>query len=146
VDASPVKRSTSRLTSGRTHTPWSCANPATMALSQSIGSRTARRAGESCATATSLGTSTIETTPEVLVRGFHGMGRSPVSRLILRGCGHTANLAVPPLRTGWRRRPVDSCRQLSKPWGKIGPKYFGRKFSCWANKNRSSLRTSSISR
>ena len=75
MDASPVTRSTSRLASGRTHTPWSCANPATMALSQSSGSSTARPARESCATATSLGTSTIETTlPEMSGTWFSRYG------------------------------------------------------------------------
>jgi hypothetical protein len=63
VDASPVTRSTSRLASGRTNTPWSCASPATMALSQSSGSSKARSERESCATATSSGPSPIENHP-----------------------------------------------------------------------------------
>ena len=75
MDASPVTRSTSRLASGHTHTPCSWANPATIALSHSNGSSTARGAGESCATATSLGTSTIETTlPEMSGKWFSRYG------------------------------------------------------------------------
>ena len=75
MDASPVTRSTNRLANGRTHTPWSCASPATMALSQSKASSTARRACESCATATSLETSTIETTlPEMSGKWFSRYG------------------------------------------------------------------------
>jgi len=109
VDASPLTRSTNRLANGRTHTPWSCANPATMALSQSNGSSTARRACESCATATLLGTSTIETTSEMSVRGFHGMCRSPVSRLILSDHGDAADLAVSLLST---RLAIETFQQL----------------------------------
>src|SRR5450759_4655061 len=94
VDASPVTRSTSRRANGRTHTPWSCANPATMALSHSNGSSTARPARESCATPTSMGTSTIETTPERSVGDFHRRGRAPVSRLILRAPEDTPQILL----------------------------------------------------
>ena len=81
-----------------------------MALSHSNGLITRRLGGESCATPTSLATSTIETTtPELSVRDTDVRGRIGKRRTILRVCGQAANLAVTARASG----DVHSCPRVS---------------------------------